>query len=190
MKHPDFIPQKTSQQREGTGQSRKQPLRAERDAIELAGLEHGLANLNDGLPLSSRLLREIHDQLLARGRGADRLPGPTSGGVPVQPELDRRHQSGECALRAAAAGAPCRLHDAAGAVHPWRPPGPAADRADADRGRGAPAAVALHQPVLHAAPQPLLRAAGSRTPAGRLGSLARVGPCASGRSPAPSSSWS
>jgi hypothetical protein len=151
----------------------------------VAGLEHGLARLNDGLPLSSRLLREIHGQLLAGGRGADRLPGPTSGGVPAQPELDRRHQSGQCALRAAAAGAPSGLHDAAGAVHPWRPPGPAADR-----GRGAPAAVALHQPVLHAAPQPLLRAAGSRTPAGSLGSLARVGPCASGRSPAPSSSWS
>jgi hypothetical protein len=37
---------------------------------------------------------------------ADRLPGPTSGGIPVQPDLDRRHQSGECARRAAAAGAP------------------------------------------------------------------------------------
>jgi hypothetical protein len=40
----------------------------------VAGLEHGLARLNDGFPLSSRLLREIHGQLLARARGADRLP--------------------------------------------------------------------------------------------------------------------
>ncbi len=41
----------------------------------LAGLVHGLARLNDGFPLSSRLLREIHSQRLTRGRGADRLPG-------------------------------------------------------------------------------------------------------------------
>ena len=41
----------------------------------IAGLEHGLARLNEGCPLSSRLLREIHGRLLARGRGADRQPG-------------------------------------------------------------------------------------------------------------------
>ncbi len=41
----------------------------------VAGLVHGLARLNVGFPLSSRLLREIHGQRLARGRGADWLPG-------------------------------------------------------------------------------------------------------------------
>jgi len=41
----------------------------------VAGLEHGVARLREGFPLSSRLLREIHARLLARGRGADRLPG-------------------------------------------------------------------------------------------------------------------
>jgi len=41
----------------------------------VAGLEHGLARLAAGFPLSCRLLREIHGRLLARGRGADRLPG-------------------------------------------------------------------------------------------------------------------
>jgi Fic family protein len=41
----------------------------------VAALEHGLARLAEGFPLSSRLLREIHAVLLARGRGADRLPG-------------------------------------------------------------------------------------------------------------------
>ena len=41
----------------------------------IAGLEHGLARLREGFPLSCRLLREIHGRLLARGRGADRLPG-------------------------------------------------------------------------------------------------------------------
>jgi len=41
----------------------------------VAALEHGLARLRDGLPLSGRLLREIHGTLLARGRGAEKRPG-------------------------------------------------------------------------------------------------------------------
>ncbi|MDM7938634.1 MAG: Fic family protein [Cyanobium sp. CZS 48M] len=49
------------------------------DVVEVssyvAGLEHGLTRHAEGFPLSSRLLREIHARLLARGRGADRLPG-------------------------------------------------------------------------------------------------------------------
>jgi Fic family protein len=49
------------------------------DVVEVssyvAGLEHGLTRLAEGFPLSCRLLREIHGRLLARGRGADRLPG-------------------------------------------------------------------------------------------------------------------
>ena len=49
------------------------------DVVEVssyvAGLEHGLTRLQEGFPLSSRLLREIHGLLLARGRGADREPG-------------------------------------------------------------------------------------------------------------------
>jgi len=49
------------------------------DVVEVssyvAGLEHGLTRLAEGFPLSCRLLREIHSRLLARGRGADRLPG-------------------------------------------------------------------------------------------------------------------
>jgi Fic family protein len=49
------------------------------DVVEVsnyvAGLEHGLARLAEGFPLSCRLLREIHGRLLSRGRGADRLPG-------------------------------------------------------------------------------------------------------------------
>jgi Fic family protein len=49
------------------------------DVVEVssyvAGLEHGLARLQEGFPLSSRLLREINARLLARGRGADRQPG-------------------------------------------------------------------------------------------------------------------
>ena len=49
------------------------------DVVEVssyvAALEHGLTRLASGFPLSSRLLKEIHAVLLARGRGADRQPG-------------------------------------------------------------------------------------------------------------------
>lgn len=41
----------------------------------VAALEHGMARLRDGFPLSNRLLREMHQVLLARGRGSDKLPG-------------------------------------------------------------------------------------------------------------------
>jgi Fic family protein len=49
------------------------------DVVEVsnyvAALEHGLQRLQEGFPLSNRLLREIHAKLLARGRGADKQPG-------------------------------------------------------------------------------------------------------------------
>ncbi|MFH0944557.1 MAG: Fic family protein [Planctomycetota bacterium] len=41
----------------------------------VAALEHGLARLRGGFPLSNRLLREIHAELLKRGRGSDKTPG-------------------------------------------------------------------------------------------------------------------
>lgn len=48
------------------------------DVVEVSsyvdGLMHGLDRMQE-LPLSCRLLRDIHKKLLARGRGADRLPG-------------------------------------------------------------------------------------------------------------------
>lgn len=49
------------------------------DVVEVsnyvAALEHGIARLREGQPLSNRLLREVHGVLLSRGRGADKLPG-------------------------------------------------------------------------------------------------------------------
>ena len=49
------------------------------DVIEVsnhvAALEHGLKRIREGFPLSNRLIREVHQILLARGRGAERLPG-------------------------------------------------------------------------------------------------------------------
>jgi Fic family protein len=49
------------------------------DVVEVsdyvAALEHGLARLRGGFPLSGRLLCEVHARLLAGGRGADKRPG-------------------------------------------------------------------------------------------------------------------
>ena len=49
------------------------------DVVEVSNyvgaLEHGMARLRGGFPLSNRLLREVHAKLLARGRGADKSPG-------------------------------------------------------------------------------------------------------------------
>jgi len=41
----------------------------------VATLEHGLARLRGGFPLSLRLLREVHKVLMGRGRGAKLTPG-------------------------------------------------------------------------------------------------------------------
>jgi Fic family protein len=41
----------------------------------VAALDHGLARLREGFPLSLRLLRDIHAVLLSSGRGSDKMPG-------------------------------------------------------------------------------------------------------------------
>ena len=41
----------------------------------VAAMEHGLARLRDGFPLSARLIREIHEKLLSGNRGAEKSPG-------------------------------------------------------------------------------------------------------------------
>ena len=41
----------------------------------VAAMEHGLARLREGFPLSVRLIREIHAKLLAGGRGGENEPG-------------------------------------------------------------------------------------------------------------------
>jgi Fic family protein len=49
------------------------------DVVEVsnyvAAMEHGLARLRAGFPLSSRLMREIHEKLLSSGRGSEKEPG-------------------------------------------------------------------------------------------------------------------
>ncbi|NLO26834.1 MAG: Fic family protein [Actinobacteria bacterium] len=49
------------------------------DVVEVsnyvAALEHGIERLAAGFPLSNRLVREIHAELLSRGRGTNKQPG-------------------------------------------------------------------------------------------------------------------
>src|ERR1700687_4366976 len=49
------------------------------DVVEVsnyvAALEHGMARLRGGFPLSNRLTRDMHEKLLARGRGSENQPG-------------------------------------------------------------------------------------------------------------------
>lgn len=57
----------------------EQPGVSMEDAREVscyvAALEHGLAQLREGFPLSLRLMREVHRVLLGYGRGANLTPG-------------------------------------------------------------------------------------------------------------------
>lgn len=41
----------------------------------VAALEHGMRRLHDGFPISLRLIREIHEILLSKGRGSRKQPG-------------------------------------------------------------------------------------------------------------------
>lgn len=41
----------------------------------ISAMNHGLARIREGFPLSLRLIREIHEQLLAKGRGSTKQPG-------------------------------------------------------------------------------------------------------------------
>ena len=41
----------------------------------VAAMDHGLKRLGEGFPLSLRLIREVHNVLLSRGRGANQTPG-------------------------------------------------------------------------------------------------------------------
>ena len=53
------------------------------DVVEVSNyvmaLEHGLRRLREGFPLCNRLIREMHAELLSRGRGSDKAPGEFRG---------------------------------------------------------------------------------------------------------------
>jgi Fic family protein len=48
---------------------------AEETSQYVAAMNHGLARIREGFPLSLRLIREIHGVLLAKGRGMTKSPG-------------------------------------------------------------------------------------------------------------------
>ncbi len=77
-----------SSQIEGTQSSLSELLLFENDAASgaplddvtevsnyVAAMEHGLKRLGEGFPLSLRLLKEVHEVLLAKGRGSAKQPG-------------------------------------------------------------------------------------------------------------------
>ena len=77
-----------SSQIEGTQSSLADLLMFEEDAVPgvpiddvtevscyVAALDHGMARLAQGLPLSSRLICELHERLMQSGRGAGKAPG-------------------------------------------------------------------------------------------------------------------
>ena len=49
------------------------------DVVEVsnyvAAMEHGLNRIQDGFPISLRLIREMHEVLLSKGRGSSQQPG-------------------------------------------------------------------------------------------------------------------
>ncbi len=113
------------------------------DVVEVsnyvAALDHGLARLRGGFPLSNRLIREIHGVLLSRGRGSGKDPGEF-----------RRSQNwiggtrpGNAVFVPAAAHRRARLHGRAGTLPPRRGRRAAGARA----GRTGPRAVRDHPSV-------------------------------------------
>lgn len=44
-------------------------------ANAVGALEHRMTRLREGFPLCNRLLREMHERLMSRGRGSEKMPG-------------------------------------------------------------------------------------------------------------------
>jgi len=78
----------------------------------VAALNHGLARLAEGFPLSLRLIREIHEVLLSKGRGSRKSLGEFRrsqnwiGGTRTR----------QCCIRSATRGTGACMHGHAGAV--------------------------------------------------------------------------
>ena len=154
----------------------------------VAALDHGLRRLEEGLPLSLRLFREIHGVLLTKGRGSKQTPGEfrrsqnwiggtRPGNAAFRSSSGRRgaglhEQTRTVPARparadpgAAQGGAgPCAVRDDPPVPRRQRPLGPPADHAALMRTEGAAGADALPQPLLQDAPPVLLRTAQQRAP--------------------------
>ncbi len=44
-------------------------------SLYVDAMRYGMEQLQEGMPLSNRLIKEVHAKLLARGRGSDKQPG-------------------------------------------------------------------------------------------------------------------
>ena len=44
-------------------------------SLYVNAMEHGMRQLQQGMPLSNRLIKEVHAELLAKGRGSEKQPG-------------------------------------------------------------------------------------------------------------------
>ncbi len=159
----------------------------------------GLDRLRGGFPLSLRLIREIHEVLLSKGRGSDKQPGEFRrsqnwiGGTDRNPRLSFRRRPNSFPI--AWVPSKCSCSRSGGRISPahrggarpcaigidppvsrrqW-PPGRLLIRFSC--ARRCPAGTdPLSQPLLQTAPRGILRSAGQSAVEGRLGSLAAILP--------------
>src|ERR1019366_6123359 len=164
----------------------------------VAALNHGLERLRGGFPLSLRLIREIHEVLLSKGRGSDKQPGE------FRESQNWIGGPGDCGLRSAATRTRPRLHERPRTIPARRASGPAVacqgrfgsrpvrDNSPVPRRQRPPGAVAHHisavrrrrvartnplpEPLFQAAPALLLRLVGPSAGEGRVGDLAGILP--------------
>ncbi len=80
----------------------------------VAALEHGLRRLAEGMPLSLRLIRELHALLVAGGRGGKQAPGEFR----AESELGWRHPARQRSVRASPAPRGRKVPGRTGAVPP------------------------------------------------------------------------
>jgi Fic family protein len=104
-----------SSQIEGTQSSLSELLLFENEAIPgvplddvrevsnyVAAMDHGLSRMKKDFPLSLRLIREMHEVLLRKGRGGSRTT-QNPRRIPPFPELGWRYQARKRLVRSAAA---------------------------------------------------------------------------------------
>lgn len=164
----------------------------------IAALNHGLARMKKGFPLSTRLIREIHKILLRGGRGANKAPGEFRrsqnwlGGirpskarfVPPPPEMLNDLMSGlekfihDDQRKLPALVKTALIHVQFETIHPFLDGNGRLGRllitllALCRRRAGGPDPIS--QPAFQGASATLLRSAAGCTADGRLGTLVRV----------------
>ena len=120
-----------SSQIEGTQSSLSEFLQHEIDTVPgapqedvkdvsnyVAAMDHGLARLRGGFPLSLRLFKEIHEILLQKGRGSHQTPGEFRR----QPELGGRQPARQRRFRTSTPGESHGADGRPGAVPPQQTP--------------------------------------------------------------------